>query len=72
MPRSKRVNNSSLPVRKIKTGQHKRGISQPVAQVVEMNTPRPRKFQILSINPAPITPEVVDALADVMLAIGVA
>ena len=35
MPRAKRVNNSSLPKMQTKTGRHKRGIVEPVAQVVE-------------------------------------
>jgi len=48
MPRAKRVNNSSLPKAQIKTGRAKRGIVEPVAQVVKVNTlqsarpPRPR------------------------------
>lgn len=37
MPQNKRVNNASLPKAQIKTGRAKRGIVEPVAQVVEMN-----------------------------------
>lgn len=44
MSQRKQVNNSSLPKAQIKTGRAKRGIVQPVAQVValnaRMNTPR--------------------------------
>lgn len=38
MPRAKRVSAPLLPKAQIKTGRAKRGIVQPVAQVVEMNT----------------------------------
>jgi len=38
MPRAKRVSAPLLPKAQIKTGRAKRGIVQPVARVVEMNT----------------------------------
>lgn len=38
MARAKRVSAPLLPKAQIKTGQHKRGIAEPVAQVVKMNT----------------------------------
>lgn len=45
MPRAKRVNNSSLPKAQIKRGRAKRGIVEPVAQVVEMNTKLKNQIQ---------------------------
>lgn len=72
MPRAKRVSAPLLPKAQVKTGRAKRGIVQPVAQVVKQNTPRRKRFEVISYQLAPITDEVVDALADIMEVMGVA